>query len=90
MHNYFFELLKKSKEGKPDNTVKNKDHPVSLSNIMHRLKLFLAKKKIRFFMPGGNHSFQSISLARRAMKMGATILKESDPDTPDYGTHWII
>ena len=52
MHSYFFEHWKKSKEGKLDYPAKNKDHPVSLSNIMQRLKLFFVKKKFRFFMAG--------------------------------------
>ena len=75
MHTYFFDHLKKSKEGKLDYYAKNKDHPVAVSNILQRLKLFFAKKKFRFFMAGQAHSPQAIGILRRAMKMGGTVLK---------------
>ena len=49
---------------------------------MQRIKLFLSKKKIRFFLAPGD---EGISTVRRAMKMGAIVLKETSLETPHYG-----
>ena len=85
MHKYFFEHLNKVKEGKLETQTKNKDHPVSLASIMQRLKFFLSKKKLRFFMAGESYNVGAISTVRRAFKMGANIVKDLNNETPDYG-----
>jgi hypothetical protein len=57
---------------------------------MQRLKLFLAKKKVRFFLAPEDQGVNMISTVRRALKMGATVLKDTSSDTPDYGTTDLI
>lgn len=50
---------------------------------MQRLKLFLAKKKVKLFLAPGD---EGVSTVRRALKMGASVIKEGNLDTPDFGT----
>lgn len=52
----------------------NNEHPISLSNLLHRYKQYLNRKKLRIFMVPGD---EAISIERRAVKMGAIILKET-------------
>lgn len=81
IHGYFFEHLKKHHEDRQSKsgseyTSKEKDekksHGVSIANLMQRLKLFLSKKKLRFFLAPGD---EGVSTIRRALKMGACVLK---------------
>ena len=56
---------------------------------MQRLKMFLAKKKIRFFMSPEDNSINLLNITRRAIKMGATELKDAS-ETPDLGKKCFI
>ena len=51
-----------------------------LTYILKRLKLFLKSKSVRFFTTPND---ESLSTARRALKLGATLF--INKEKPDYG-----
>ena len=55
---------------------------------MRRLKLFLSKRRLKFFIAPINNDLGTgpVSVIRRALKMGATVLKPDCQDPPELRT----